>query len=98
MTDPAYLGTRLANGGPHEWGYRDLTDGLLIADDWPFHAATLITQLTARVSELEAGLLPFSERCEAGVRADDADSSGLTIRVKHLRHARALLKDTSHAE
>ena len=43
----------VANGGPHEWGYRDLTDGTFIEDDWPFKAAEALPRLTARVKELE---------------------------------------------
>lgn len=29
----------LAGGGPHEWGYRDITDGTFIADNAPFEMA-----------------------------------------------------------
>lgn len=34
---------RVANGGPHEWGYRDLTTGEFIADDWPFEVADALS-------------------------------------------------------
>lgn len=45
------------DGGPHEWGYRDLTDGTFIADDTPFKQAAelsaLKSSLLALVGELE---------------------------------------------
>ena len=30
---------------PHEWGYRDVTDGTFIYDDWPFDAAQFLIDL-----------------------------------------------------
>lgn len=34
--------------GPHEWGYRDLTDGSFIADDAPFNLAQRVRESTSR--------------------------------------------------
>lgn len=43
--------------GPHEWGYRDLTDGTFIADDAPFNLAQRIREgrLTDAITPPAAG-------------------------------------------
>lgn len=33
----------VANGGPHEWGYRCAASGEFIADDWPFRILAALT-------------------------------------------------------
>ncbi len=35
----------MADGGPHEWGYRELVDGTFISDDWPFRVADMLPSL-----------------------------------------------------
>lgn len=41
--------------GPHEWGYRDPVTGDFVADDAPFRAADLITDLLTTNAALRAG-------------------------------------------
>lgn len=43
-------------GGPHEWGYRDVTDGKFIADYTPFDAAAVITTLSRELAACEGAL------------------------------------------
>ena len=47
----------------------------------------------ARVKRLVEALKPFAVRCDDAVRPDDMDNDGLTVRVGHLRGARAILKE-----
>ena len=35
----------VAEGGPHEWGYRDPVDGTFIVDNFPFEAADALAAL-----------------------------------------------------
>ncbi len=39
------LAELLAGGGPHEWGYRDPTDGTFIADNAPFELANRLEEI-----------------------------------------------------
>lgn len=47
-------------GGPHEWGYRDITSGKFISDDWPFRAAEAlekIAQLSGYKSSYQCAMI-----------------------------------------
>jgi len=46
----------VAKGGPHEWGYRDLTDGTFIEDDWPFRAAEALPHLANLLARQHAAM------------------------------------------
>lgn len=59
-----------------------------------YRAALTLSRQAARIAELEEGLRPFSDRCAQVVRSDDDDMSSITVRVKYLRRARALLTTT----
>lgn len=50
--------------------------------------------LLDRIDALEAALRPFAERCDETVRPSDEDDSGVTVRTRHLRAARAALRET----
>lgn len=44
----------VADGGPHEWGYRDPVTGDFIADDWPFKAADALDAKDRTIERLQA--------------------------------------------
>lgn len=70
MTDREAMIRRLM--GPHEWGYRDITDGSFAADDAPFEAAALLRAPTQ--AEVEAiNLDAIARRCARGVRGCATD-------------------------
>ena len=46
--------------------------------------------LEALLEEAGKALEPFAHRCDEAVRPDDMDNDGLTVRVGHLRAARAI--------
>lgn len=44
---------KVANGGPHEWGYRDPVEGGFIADSWPFDVAAALPTLLDELERLQ---------------------------------------------
>jgi hypothetical protein len=45
---PEHFDDLLTNlAGPHEWGYRDVTDGVFVSDAAPYEAAELLAALRA---------------------------------------------------
>lgn len=58
------LAEAVENGGPHEWGYRDITDGTFIHDRWPFDMTAFLPAIIAALDErtaLEARLAALGE-------------------------------------
>jgi hypothetical protein len=65
---PAPVGELVDNlAGPHEWGYRDVTDGTFIPDAAPFKAAARIKQLEAENERLrEQFVQPIVDYLDGG--------------------------------
>jgi hypothetical protein len=72
---------KVEQGGPHEWGYRDVTDGTFVADDWPFKIAGTLpaifdaldeaARIRERVERLEAALTRVRAAIEFADPRDD---------------------------
>lgn len=52
-------------GGPHEWGYRDITDGTFIPDNTPFDAFAEIERLRDENARLKAAIQHWPETWES---------------------------------
>lgn len=77
-------------GGPHEWGYRDPTDGRFISDNAPFEGADEIERLRAPFKHVDGLDWDYLERLLVTSMRHQQDSQ-TRIWIEAIRAARAAL-------